>query len=94
MNWCRLVVVQLQAHAVVDLVVLQRNVVLEDGVPLLNSNLLRARAALPNLSVQMTSIIVDRWRVARLRRAACAHTLVEWGGGVEALLNGALWRFA
>jgi hypothetical protein len=42
----------------------------------------------------MTSIIVDLWRVARLRRAACAHTLVEWGGGVEALLNGVLWRFA
>ena len=37
-----LVVVQLEAHAVVDLVVLELDVVLEDGVPLLDADLLRA----------------------------------------------------
>ena len=41
-----LVVVELQAHAVVDLVVLQRDVVLVDGIPLLDPQLLGARADL------------------------------------------------
>ncbi|CAH0374783.1 unnamed protein product [Pelagomonas calceolata] len=41
-----LVVVQLEAHAVVDLVVLERDVVLEDGVPLLDADLLGPGAAL------------------------------------------------
>ena len=38
--------IQLQAHAVVDLVVLQSDVVLVDGVPFLNPQLLRPRTRL------------------------------------------------
>ena len=42
----RLVIVQLKAHAIVDLVILQCDVVLEDVVPLLDADLLRACARL------------------------------------------------
>lgn len=38
------VVVELESHAVMDLVVLQRYVIFKDGVPLLNPNFLRASA--------------------------------------------------
>ena len=41
-----LVVVQLQAHAVVDLVVLERDVIFKNGVPLLDADLLGPGAAL------------------------------------------------
>ena len=42
----RLIVVELQAHAVMDLVILERDVVLVHRVPLLDAQLLRARAGL------------------------------------------------
>ena len=42
----RLLVVELQVHAVVDLVVLQLDVVLEDGVPLLQDDLVPLGASL------------------------------------------------
>ena len=41
-----LVVVQLKAHAIVNLIVLKRDVILEDCVPLLYSDLLGPRARL------------------------------------------------
>lgn len=37
------IVVQFQAHAIMDLIVSKSDVVLEDSVPLLNSDLLRPR---------------------------------------------------
>ena len=44
--WSFLLVVQLEVHSVVDLVVLQRDVVLEDGVPLLQDYLVPTGARL------------------------------------------------
>lgn len=41
-----LIVVELEAHAVVDLVVLESDMILVDVVPLLDSNLLRSRSGL------------------------------------------------
>ena len=37
-----LVVVKLQAHAIVDLIILEGNVILVNGVPFLNADLVRA----------------------------------------------------
>jgi hypothetical protein len=42
--WRCSVVVELEAHAVMDLVISQRDVVLVHGVPLLNADLLRPRS--------------------------------------------------
>jgi hypothetical protein len=43
---CHLVVVQLEVHAIMHLIVCQRNVVFVDGVPFLNADLLWPRASL------------------------------------------------
>ena len=42
----KLVVVELEARAIVDLVVLKRDVVFEDGVPFMNPDLLGSSARL------------------------------------------------
>ncbi len=42
----KLVVVKLETHAVVDLVILESDVILVDGVPLLDPNLVCSRARL------------------------------------------------
>ena len=81
-----LVVVQLQAHAVVDLVVLEGNVVFVHGVPLLDAQLLRSRASLRcEQFLQVTDSIV---RVAfdanLLTEAVVAYTARASTGGARA----------